>query len=88
MVLDKKSLPSSWFLARERGPRLNIRGRGEGGGHASFLLPVSPATQKTGKRESDREGEREREGKKECKGREEGKKRQACNDVELEPASG
>lgn len=61
MVLDKKSLPSSWFLARERGPRLNIRGRGEGGGHASFLLPVSPATQKTGKRESDREGERERE---------------------------
>lgn len=61
MVLDKKSLPSSWFLARERGPRLNIRGRGEGGGHASFLLPVSPATQKTGKRESDREGEREKE---------------------------
>lgn len=61
MVLDKKSLPSSWFLARERGPRLNIRGRGEEGGHASFLLPVSPATQKTGKRESDREGEREKE---------------------------
>lgn len=61
MVLDKKSLPSSWFLARERGPRLNIRGRGEGGGHASFLLPVSPATQKTGKRESDPEREREKE---------------------------
>lgn len=85
MVLDKKSLPSSWFLARERGPRLNIRGRGE---DTPLFYYLYRRLRKKQERERAIEREREREGKKECKGREEGKKRQACNDVELEPVSG